>query len=372
MGYSHALWSSSDEVDAAHWYSVCDTRINPFLDLRFIRTVEKSLGADGKYWCAVVYDEQQVPVACACYSLYHVDGSLLAPPAMQKAVDAVRRVAPWFFKFKILICGSPISTGQPQGQIQVAPHANAEQVVAALEEIASRLATQAGAFLISFKEFAPETTDLLKSLTQCGYRRADSVVTYTLKAEFPDFEAYYAARSKRTRANMRKAFQRFEEAGLRYVHIRGREQAEQLYTDAMHTLYENVFARAQVKFEKVPAEFFRELARQMPDEACFTYAYQGERPAGFVCAVTSGVYHNMLYCGVDYDINATGDVYFNLLYRALEPGFASGADYIKIGASADEFKQRMGCAATQLSFYIKAVGFLPSLIFNSIAGLLFR
>lgn len=372
MGYSHALWSSAADVDAAHWYAVCNTRINPFMDLRFIRAVENSLAADGKYWCAIVYDDQKVPVACACYSLYFVDGSLLASSGIQKAVNSIRRVAPWFFKFKILICGSPISTGQPQGQIAVAPHADPEQVVVVLEEIASGLAKQTGAFLISFKEFAPETTELLQPLTRRGYRRADSVVTYTLAAEFPDFEAYYAARSKRTRANMRKTFQRFDEAGLRYVHVRGREQADQLYTDAMHTLYENVFARAQVKFEKVPAEFFRELARQMPEEACFTFAYQGERPAGFVCALTSGVYHNMLYCGVDYEVNAAGDVYFNLLYRALEPGFASGVDYIKIGASADEFKQRMGCASTQLSFYIKAVGFLPSLIFNSIAGLLFH
>ena len=372
MGYSHTTWATASDVNAADWYKVCDIATNPFLDLRFVRTVEASLGADGKYWCALVYDEQQMPVAAACYSLYTVDGALLAPPALQKAVNAFRRIAPWFFKFKILICGSPISTGQPQGQIALTPGADPEQVVPVLADIAARLARESGAFLISFKEFAPEMTEQLQPLLKRGYRRADSVVTYTLKAEFPNLDAYYEARSKRTRANMRKTFQRFEEAGLRCVHVRGREGANLLYTDAMHALYDDVFARAQVKFEKVPAEFFRELARQMPDEACFTFFYQGERPAGFVCAVTAGMYHNMLYCGVDYELNSQADVYFNLLYRALDPGFASGVPAIKIGASADEFKQRMGCEGTQLSFYIKAVGVLPSLIFRAIAPLLFR
>ena len=28
--------------------------------------------------------------------------------------------------------------------------------------------------------------------------------------------------------------------------------------------------------------------------------------------------HYMLLCGVDYDVNATSDLYFNLIYRGLE------------------------------------------------------
>src|SRR4051812_1604720 len=115
MPYTYRLAASSGELDERDWYAVCNVGLNPFMDLRFLRTVENSMGDAGKYWYAIFYDDRQVPVACACYSLYIVDCIVFAPAGMQRVITRLRALIPPLFKFKLLLCGSPISTGQPQG-----------------------------------------------------------------------------------------------------------------------------------------------------------------------------------------------------------------------------------------------------------------
>jgi predicted N-acyltransferase len=340
------------------------------MDLRFLRAVENAMGAETKFWYAIFYDEAQRPVACTCYALYIVDGALFAPPLAQKIVQSVQKVIRPFFKFKVLLCGTPVGTGQ--GNIAFAPDADLAELTVRLDEIATKLARTERAGFIAFKEFDKPTIDRLAGLERRGYRIAKSVVKYTLKREFESFDEYYDSRSKRTRANMRKFFQKFEEAGLRWEHVRGDAGVEQRYTDAVHELYLAVFRRAELKFELLPAAFFRELARQYPEESWFTFIHKDDHPVGFCCALSSPASHDMLYCGIDYDMNPLGDVYFNLVYRALGNGIATGAEWINVGQSADEFKKRLGCFPTQLYTFIRAVGTVRSYLFNAAFKYLFE
>ena len=366
MAYRSVLADSTEAVNAADWGAVCDLGENPFMDLRFLRTLERAL-SDGKYWLALFYDGDR-PVAAACYSLYAVDGAIFAP-ALQRAAGFVRRVWRSFFKFKLLLCGVPVGTGQ--GNISAVADANWNQLAPLLDEIAVRLARQTGAGFIAFKEFDAPGMVRLAGLEAHGYRITTSVVKYTLPREHPNFDAYYTSRSKRTRANMRKYLAKAESAGVTSKHLRGREGVPDVYTDGVHELYLNVVRRAQLKFELMPAEFFRELARQFPEESRFTFLTQGQRTVGFCVALSSSRSHDMLYCGVDYDVNAQADVYFNLVYQALGHGLEQPVTHINVGQSADEFKRRLGCVATQTYIYIKGVGAARAWIFGKVFGMLF-
>ncbi len=370
-GYTCTLYESIGELDQAQWLAACDLAANPTLDPRFLKAVELSLAGYARFWYAIMHDASGTPAACACYCRYTVDGALFAPPRVQAWVRSIRKLIPSFFMLPILLCGVPISTGQKQGQLAIAPTADLEQLVPLLDDIARKLAKSTRCPLIAFKEFDAETAAALAGLTRRGYRRADSVVSYTLKADFASFDDFYEQRSKRTRANMRKVFSKFSEAGLTSRTLKGGEGVAELFTDEVHQLYQAVFDRAQVKFEWVPAAFFRELARQLPEESRFTFIERGSQVVGFCCALNSTVYHNMLYCGVDYDLNAEGDVYFNVIYRGVEHGLNQHPQYVKIGASADEFKQRMGCDSLQLYYYVRPLGLVTTLIFKAIARYLF-
>ncbi len=355
MEYSYVLFDSSQDVKQDEWYAVCDLSRNPFMDLRFISVLENSMASDSQYWCALIYDPQSRPVAAAVFSLYRVDGSLFAPKFIQVMAQATRRILPSFLMFKLLLCGVPVGTGG--GQIAAVDDVDWNQLTSALDEIASRLAREQKSILISFKEFDQLFADQLSPLDQLGYHRANSIMAYELRDHFASFDDYYRTRSKRTRANMRKFFGKFDAAGMSYELKKGGQDIESVYTDDVHRLYEAVFDRAEFKFEHLPADFFRELARQFPIESCFTIIRHDddEEIVGFCAGLASAEAHHLLYCGVNYEHNPQADLYFNLMYRGLENAFRGSPQSVHLGASADEFKKRLGGQPQQLFIYVKAV-----------------
>lgn len=369
MLYSYHLAPAVAEIDRESWQAVCEPSRHPFMDLRFLAAVETSFAADSRFWYATLRDDAGRAVACACFSCYTVDGCVLAPPAGQRFVSAVRRWWPSFFRFRVLLGGLPVSTSG--GQVALIDGVDLARLAATLDQIAVKLADESAAKFISFKEYDPELTTKLAPLEEHGYRRAPSVVTHWLVGEYPSFEAYYEGRSKRHRANIRRHFRKFDDAGLTWVHYRGRDDVARLFTDDVHRLYLNVFDRSQAKFEILPTSFFPELARQLPDESCFTFMFQGERPVGFCCGVASPGGHTLLYCGLDYSLNSETDLYFNIIYRGLAQGLVPGVRTVHVGASADEFKKHLGCVQIPLSIYLKARGVLTSFLFNRLFGLLF-
>jgi predicted N-acyltransferase len=353
---------SVDKIDRAPWDAVCQAARHPFMDRRFLRAVEIAFAAEAKFRYATVEDNAGQTVACACFSCYTVDGCVLAPPAAQRFVNAVRRWWPAFFRFRVLLCGLPVSTSG--GQVVLTEGVDLQRLALTFDQIAVHLAHQSRTKFISFKEYDPVLAEKLSPLAQHGYRRALSVVTHWLIGEYESFDAYYESRSKRHRANIRRHFRKLEEAGLTWQQYRGRDDVGRLFTDDVHRLYLNVFDRSQAKFERLPIAFFHELARHLPDESSFTFVFQGDRPVGFCCGVASPAAHTLLYCGLDYTLNANSDLYFNIMYRGLGQGLAPGVGTVFVGASADEFKQHMGCTQVPLSIYLKALGPVTAFLFN--------
>ena len=111
-----------------------------------------------------------------------------------------------------------------------------------------------------------------------------------------------------------------------------------------------------MKLERLPAEFFRELARQFRDDAAFTLIYQDRRIVAFVCGFLfhQDAYLN-LFCGLDYALNEyEADLYFNLMYEDLDYALRQRVKAIHVGQTANDFKSRMGCFLEPRCFYVKA------------------
>jgi len=366
--YSYELYQSIDDVNAEEWLGVCRRSGNVYLDRRFLKAVEISFAGDAKLWYAICRDEAGTAVAATCFSRYLVDCSLMAPPVIQRLAARVRTFWQRFLKYKMLLCGIPVSTCD--SQLAIAEGADPARVITALSDAAMELARKNGCRLISFKEFSPELAARVNSLTDHGYLKARSVYAYHLEGEFGSFSNYVASRTKRTRSNIRKNLRNFENAGLTCEQLRGRDAAP-LLTPEFHQLYLNVLDRAKVRFERLPENFFPELARQLPDESCFTIARQGDKIVGFCFGIAGGDQHVMLFVGRDYDVTPDADLYFNLIYRGLDQGMTAGVRAVHIGASSDEFKQHMGCHGSWLSVYVKAVKPLSRILLKPVFGLLF-
>ena len=172
-------------------------------------------------------------------------------------------------------------------------------------------------------------------------------------ARFRDFDHVCALYRSRYRTQILRSRRKFHRAGLRIAHLRGNRGIDELYTDDVHRLYLAVLDRAGIKFECLPAEFFRELARQFPEDAAFTVISQGERVVAFVCGVfDQGNYLN-LFCGLDYALNEETDLYFNLMYEDLDYALRQNLRSVHVGQTANDFKSRVGCYLEPRFFYVK-------------------
>ncbi len=350
--YSISLARSIDERDVDEWLAACGGRADAVMDPRFLRVVEKSMGAEVQFCNVVVRDAAGTPVAAALLSLYSIDGILLAPERWKKAVARLRWLWPSFLKVQVLFCGCPVSTGE--SHLRITPGADPQAVLQQLDWLLLRIARTVGTQFIVFKEFGPDQSAQTDSLRALGYVRADSLPMNEFPACFRDFDHVCASFRSRYRNQLRRSRKKFERAGLRVVHLRGGMGVAALYTEDVHGLYLSVLNRAEVKLECLSAEFFRELARQFPDDAAFTLIYQDKRIVAFTC----GVFHQDAYlnffCGFDYELNDETDLYFNLMYEDLDYALRQKVQAIHVGQTANDFKSRMGCFLEPRCFYVKA------------------
>lgn len=350
--YSISLARSIDERDADEWLAACGGRADAVMDPRFLRAVENSMGTEARFYNVVVRDAGGTPSAAAFLSLYSIDGILLAPERWKKIVARIRGVWPSFLKVQVLFCGCPVSTGE--SHLRITPGTDPHAVLRQLDRLLIRMARTEGTQFIVFKEFGPEQSVQIDTLPELGYVRADSPPMNCFPARFRDFDQVCASFRSRYRNQLLRSRKKFERSGLRVVHLRGGRGVDALYTEDVHRLYLAVLNRAEVKLECLPAEFFRELARQFADGAAFTLIYQGQRIVAFMCGVFHQDVYLNLFCGFDYELNDETDLYFNLMYEDLDYALRQKVQSIHVGQTANDFKSRMGCFLEPRCFYVKA------------------
>jgi len=256
--------------------------------------------------------------------------------------------------------GLPVSVGQ--SHLRIRPDADLGEVCDTLDMVLRKLAAEHRAALVVLKEFDAEESERLEGLRRHGYLRADSLPMNHFEPAFHSFDEFYAALRSRYRESVRYSLRKFEKAGFRVVRVTGREGADRLYTDQVHRLYEAVLDHAKAKLERLPGEFFRELARQMPDEAVFTFFYREERAVGFICSLIAGSVFEGLVLGMDYEVNREADMYFNLVMKDLALALQQDVVRINIGQNSDTFKARIGCCQRPRYVYVKGRGVLRRIL----------
>jgi hypothetical protein len=98
------------------------------------------------------------------------------------------------------------------------------------------------------------------------------------------------------------------------------------------------------------------LARNLGEQAVFSFAYLRDRIVGFGCSLHAGPTFQMLFVGLDYEVNRQSDLYFNLCYQELDFAMRHGAQTIVMGQTADTFKSRLRCGQRPLWFFVKLRG----------------
>jgi predicted N-acyltransferase len=350
--YSYDVQDSIRKLDWAEWDSLRDVKSDPFMDPRFIEAVENSMGDQCRFRHVVVRDAQGRPMATACLSSFVIVGASLAKGAAGKFLGLVQRAIPRINRSTLILCGLPVSAGQ--SHIRFAPDADRAAALRIVDAVARKFASAEWARLILFKEIDADGCRELAPLVSLGYRRADSFPLNHAPCEYGDFEDYLSHVSSKKRWKARRSQEKFANSGLRVVKCFGRDHVAELYTDDVHRLFEAVENRSAVQFGNLPAEFFRELARRLPDNTAFTFVYRGDEVVGFSASLFSETTFHSLFVGLDYGVNSQTDLYFNLLYDVVDIALRRRPQKIVAGQTADAVKHhKLGCYQLPMSLYVK-------------------
>lgn len=383
MMFTHQVYHSIDDVDPDEWDACIDVEREIFARREFVRAVERSM-SDSEFLHVVFRDEQSRPVTTATLCIYYIDGSLLAEGAALRIARLLERVNRSLIHVPIAICGLPVSAGQSNLRIRTDVEFDVDAVLQQLDSLMTTWARQHRARAIVFKEFNDAECSRIKAIESLGYRRADSLPMNCTQPGFESFDDYLASVKSRRRSPIRRAIKKFEKTGLRVVQKRGGEGVPELFTDDVHKLYLEVLDRAEVKFERLPAEFFREIARELPDNSWFTFVVDdrersgGPSPSGtstetieasdiiaFATSVHSPASFHQMFVGVRYDRKEESDLYFNLFFHAIDVAFRQQTEEIQVGQSANDFKrQKFSCWQESLSFFVKPLHPVAKLLFR--------
>jgi len=368
--YTTSLYDSIRDVDPDEWNRVRDPRVDPFMHPGFVAAVENSFANVCRFRQIVVRDEHGQPMATACLCFFPVDAAVLADGLARKVANVINGVAPVLLRIPLLLVGLPISCGA--SHVRFAPEADREAALYLIDAEAQRFARETKAKCIVFKEFEAHECHDLEPLAALGYRQADSLPMNCAPAGYASFDDYLASIPSAKRRTIRKSREKFAKLGFKVVHLRGGEGADRFYTDDVHRLYDGVLDRAKVRFEWLPASFFREIARQLPDNSLFTYIFQGERVAAFAATLTVEEVFDQMFVGYDYKLNPDCDLYFNLFYEAVSAAFQRRPRRIYIGQTSDEFKhQKLSSFQVPLSIYVKGTHPVINALVKNAFGLFF-
>lgn len=370
MSYSYKLYNSIFDVDLDDWKFVCqESNSNAYMDIRIFIAIEKTMVNFSKLWYVIFYDDNGNPVACTSLSTFQSDLGIVASQKAKKIISYIRRLFPFFLYLNVLFCGLPISIGK--NHLIITKNANHQLIINLLDSLMKTIAAKEKAKLAIYKEFNSEECNQLDALLHLGYLRADSLPMHSFKATFSNFAEYCAALKSHYRNDINRSRRKFEKAGLRIVQLKDTEKILQIYTPEMHQLYEAVVQKSENRLEILPVTFFRELAINFPGQVLFTLVYKDDQIVAFNCSLCTTSNIHYLFCGLDYSLNAESDLYFNLMYRALDEALKHNVPDIHFGQTADTFKARLGSYQTPLYLYIKGTGFMFNWLVRKSFNMLF-
>jgi predicted N-acyltransferase len=339
-------------VDWDDWNRLRDPKLDPYMDPRYILAVENSMAKDSQFRHVLFYDAAGNPVASACLCAFSIDGAMLAEGRARTVANVINRMAPWLLRLPLMLCGLPVSTGS--SHLRFALGANRSVILQGLDQILGDFAKSTRCRCIVFKEFEDEQSRELAPLESLGYRKADSLPMNCTPVGFDSFHDYLSRVKSSRRRTIRQSREKFLASGMKVVNLLGGEGAEALFTDDVYQLYGAVLDRAAVRFERLPAEFFREIARQLPENSLFTYIYDRDRIAAFAVTLLCEEFCDQMFIGLDYGLNARCDLYFNLFFETLDPVFARRPSRVFVGQTSDDFKhQKLSAFQLPLSLYVK-------------------
>lgn len=346
--YAFQWVNTASDIEPSAWRECFDTRL-PFLSQAMHLALEQSQFTDMTYYYLQVKLQGQVVAILPCFR-YAFNLSALADDKTKKVVNKIKVLFPTFLKVNMFVMGPSIATcthciGINEQAID-APN-RADLLGQAVSE-AEKKAKEAGAKLTVLKEFRHEFMSNLTQVQSMGYSTAESPATSYVYTGELEGDHYIRAKRAKYRNLMQARKRDFDKVGLRW------ERATDFgpHASAMHALYANVLNKAEVKFESLTPEFFKQVNEKLGDESFAQLCFDGDKLVAFELFLQGKELHP-IYLGMDYDYLKSANLYYNCLYKIIEESQEQEMFMLELGQTSYMAKMNIGAVVEKLFILVK-------------------
>lgn len=330
------------QIDAARWDGVGDEAAggaggDPFSTHAVLAALEDARLPGVRMWYATLEDAAGRWVAAAPLSRVEIDGGRLSRGLFLTVITAARRLYPGFMRTAVMLCGAPLSVGNPPARI--AREADRRAIMWELAGVLQEAADAHRAPWRAFKEFPErELPAAREALEPAGWILAPSEPNFGISLNWTGYGDYLRSLRSDYRYKIRKAARKLERAGI-VVEVVPLLDG---YDPAIHALYDAVVDRAATQLEHLTPVFFTAFGRAFGDAATLIRLLRDGRVVGWVAMLFAGGVAFDMFHGINYEENEKADLYFNQLAEAIRLAIARGARYLSMGQSTEIAKTRFG------------------------------
>lgn len=326
------------EIDPPRWDGVDGgSPADPFSTHATLEALESAQLPGVRMWYATLEDTGGRWVAAAPLARVEIDGLRISRGLFRQIIVSARRIYPGFMRTAVMVCGAPLSVGNPPARIS--RDADRRAVLRDLAGVLQEAAAQYRAPWRVFKEFPEDAlAEARTALEPGGWIMAPSEPNFRIPLPWSDYEGYLNSLRSDYRYKIRKAARKLERAGIAVDVVLLRDG----YDAALHRLYDAVVDRAVAQLERLTPAFFIAFGRAFGDAAPLIRLRRDGQVVGWVAMLLAGDVAFDMFHGIDYEENARSDLYFNQLAEVIRLAIARGARALSMGQSTEIAKTRFG------------------------------
>jgi hypothetical protein len=288
-------------------------------------------------WYAALEDAAGRWIAAAPLTRVEIDGSRLSRGALRRMIAGGRHLYPGFMRTAAMVCGAPLSVGNPPARM-----IGGVDQPAVLRKLAGLLGEAAEQYHTpwrGFKEFPDRAlAEARSALEPAGWILVPSEPNLRIALRWSGYGGYLSSLRSDYRYKIRRAARKMDRAGI----VVDTLPLGEGYDLGMHRLYDAVMDRATVQLEHLTPAFFIAFGRAYGESAPIIRLRRDGRIVGWVAMLfADGVAYDMFH-GIDYAENAQADLYFNQLAEVIRLAISRGARVLSMGQSTEIAKTRFG------------------------------
>jgi hypothetical protein len=316
-------------------------------DRRYYEVCEETIDQEFDYRYLALKDERGEICAIQPYFINDQDVLAEASPELLKFLSPVRHLWPRFMKMRTLMLGCPAGHGHLDAQDGISGHRLAQSLASVITGHAKRLR----ASVIVFKEFTVHDRPVLSCLEDRGFKRVPSMPLTQVKLDFSTFEDYLRnVLSRNMRSKLRRKFKESER--LASLEMRVVSDATP-YIDEIFPLYQAVYARSNIHFEKLTPEYFCQIGQKMPDKTVFFLWFKEGKVVCFNMCLSHNDSLCSEYIGFDYKVAFDLHLYYIAIRDVMKWALANGYQWYCSTGLNYEPKFHLKHELDPLDLYIK-------------------